>query len=135
MWLMAKFLPQSGFIIPHSTLLGWLVLLAGYMLLLSGIITISRRRTTVRPGKNSLPKATVLVTTGVYQYTRNPVYLGMTIMLVAWAIFLENAVSIAGIILFVAFITKYQIIPEENALGEIFGEAYTQYKKRVRRWI
>ena len=135
MWLIADFLPQYTFRLPHKGLWFGLVLLAGFSLSLSAKIAMSRHNTTARPGKKSLPAANALVTTGIFSYTRNPIYLGMAVMLLAWMIFLENWLSIAGVFIFIGFISSYQIRAEEEALGHTFGEAYARYKKRVRRWI
>jgi protein-S-isoprenylcysteine O-methyltransferase Ste14 len=91
-------------------------------------------RTVVHPNRRALPRATHLVTDGVFRRTRNPIYLGMAIILLAWMLRLENWLSATGPILFVAFIDAWQIRPEE-ALEAIFGEAYRKYKQKVRRWI
>ena len=135
MWLIARFLPWSNFRLPYSMLLFWIILLVGLSVFTSGVFSIFKRKTTVHPDRKSLLKPTALVTTGIFRYTRNPIYLGMAIMLFAWMIFLESWFSIAGLILFVAFITKYQIMPEEEALEKIFGEEYKRYKRSARRWI
>lgn len=135
MWLIAKFLPQLGFVLPYSVILFWFFLLVGFYLLVRGVVIIFRHNTTIHPNVDSLPQATTLVVTGIYKFTRNPIYLGMAVALVAWTIFLENWLSISGVIVFIGFITRYQIIPEENALERIFGDEYLRYKKRVRRWI
>ena len=62
-------------------------------------------------------------------------YLGMTLLLFGWAIFLSNFLAFALIPLFVVYITQFQIKPEEKILTEIFGDEFLQYKKQVRRWI
>lgn len=116
-------------------LLFWVILFAGLCITWTGMRALLKHRTTVRPDKDSMRKSTALVTAGIYQYTRNPVYLGMAIMLFAWMIFLENWASASGIIIFIVFITQFQIRPEEKALEALFGNEYAQYKKRVRRWL
>ena len=73
--------------------------------------------------------------TSYYEYTRNPMYLGLLLMLFSIALFLKNFISFLIIPLFILFITKNQILPEEEALENIFGEEYKNYKKKVRRWI
>ncbi|TCS88460.1 protein-S-isoprenylcysteine O-methyltransferase Ste14 [Anseongella ginsenosidimutans] len=135
MWLLARLLPQYGFTLSGSALWSCLALLAGFTVLLSAKSALFRHNTTARPDRKSLQNARTLVTTGIYRYTRNPVYVSMALMLLAWMIFLENWLSISGIIIFILFIDKYQILAEEEALERTFGEAYLQYKKRVRRWI
>ena len=135
MWLMSGIWPPADFAFAYKTLIFWMVLLAGLSLLIAGVANIFKHKTVIHPSRDSLPKATALVTTGVFRYTRNPIYLGMAIMLIAWTIYLGNWLSAAGVVLFVTFITMYQINPEEEALVRIFRERYMQYKKRVRRWV
>ena len=135
MWLADALFPLFDVVLSHSTMLFWIVLLAGFSFLASAVFRIIKRKTTIHPDKKSLPQATSLITTGIFKYSRNPIYLGMAIMLFAWVIFLENLLSAAGVIIFIAFITRYQIKPEEEALEKIFGEEYIRYKRGVRRWI
>ena len=76
-----------------------------------------------------------LVVTGLYRRTRNPMYVGMAILLLAWAVHLSAWLPFAGILAFVLYITRFQIRPEERALQRIFGEAFSAYCARVRRWL
>ena len=103
--------------------------------LAAGVVNIIRRKTTIHPDRRSLAAPTALVTTGVFRYTRNPIYLGMAIILTAWVVFLESWLALIGVFVFIAFITQYQIRPEEVALEKIFGDVYVRYRKNVRRWI
>ena len=137
MWLAARWSPSPSLIFefPRNTLVFWIVLGIGCAILASGISAIFKHNTVIHPNRKALSKAAALVTTGIFRYSRNPIYLGMTIMLVAWAIRLENWLSAAGVIIFIVFITIYQIKPEEEALEKIFGEDYLRYKGRVRRWL
>ncbi|MBS2034498.1 isoprenylcysteine carboxylmethyltransferase family protein [bacterium] len=79
--------------------------------------------------------ASSLVTAGPYGWTRNPMYLGLTSLLLAWAIYLGSAQGFAGPILFAIYITRFQILPEERALRAAFGQAYLDYCRQVPRWI
>ena len=79
-----------------------------------------------------LEKTDVFVANGIYRFSRNPMYLSL---LVAWAVYLQSAVSFLGVFLFIYFITQWQIKPEEYWLEKKFGESYLAYKKKVRRWI
>ena len=106
---------------------------AGLALDFSGLLTFVRRHTTISP--LSPRKSTVLVTRGVYRFTRNPMYLGLVCLLAAWAVWLAALLPFAGPVLFVAYITRFQIRPEERVLSQLFGPAYTDYTRRVRRWI
>jgi protein-S-isoprenylcysteine O-methyltransferase Ste14 len=80
-------------------------------------------------------RATKLVTNGVYAISRNPIYLSLLLLLIAYAIRLWSLYAAAGPALFVAYISRFQIVPEERALEAKFGVAFTDYKRRVRRWI
>lgn len=135
MWLAARVWPSVDFEFPYNTLAFWIVLLAGLALLMAGVARILKHNTVIHPDRHALPKASALVTTGVFRYTRNPIYLGMAVMLMGWTIYLENWLSAVGVAIFVLFITLYQIEPEEEALEKIFGPEYAQYKKKVRRWL
>lgn len=104
-------------------------------MLLSGVSAIFKHKTIIHPNREALPRATALETTSVFRYSRNPIDVGMTIMLLAWAIRLENRLSALGIVIFVVFITLYQIKPEEEALEKLFGADYLRYKQQVRRWV
>lgn len=106
---------------------------AGAATIIAGLVSFWRARTTVNPLKPE--QATSLVTSGVYRVTRNPMYLGMALLLCAWAAELWSPWALAGPVAFVAFITRFQIIPEERALIAHFGDAFTAYAARVRRWL
>ena len=86
-------------------------------------------------GRTQAASSTSLVTSGVYRITRNPMYVGMTLFLSAWAIYLSALLPIFGPLVFVGYITRFQIQPEERALKTHFGEAYVDYAARVRRWL
>jgi len=115
----------------------WVVVLAitavGALVAFTGSIAFRRHKTTVNPLHPE--RATALVTSGIYQYSRNPMYLGMLLLLVAWGVWLANLASFVGPPLFVALINRIQIAPEEAALHSLFGESYGRYTRRVRRWL
>lgn len=92
-----------------------------------------RSRTSVNPLRPE--RATALVTGGVYRFTRNPMYLGMLAHLLAWAAYLASPWALPGPVAFVAYITRFQIVPEERALAARFGDEYRRYTARVRRWL
>ncbi len=114
---------------------GLAVLLAagGLAVAAAGVRTVTRASTTLNPLKPG--DATALVTGGVYQWTRNPMYLGMLLLLAGWAVFLGNPLGLAGLALFVAWITRFQILPEERALRTLFGRTFDDYRQRVPRWV
>lgn len=80
-------------------------------------------------------KASNLVTTGIYRYTRNPMYLALLMLLIGWALYLGSAIAALFPPLFVWLITVVQIKKEEKALQQRFAEAYLDYKRNVRRWL
>jgi protein-S-isoprenylcysteine O-methyltransferase Ste14 len=109
------------------------VALAGGGIALSGVVSFRRARTTVNPMKPETTSS--LVTTGIYRITRNPMYVGVLFVLVAWAIFLSAPWTLAGPLAFVLYMNRFQIAPEERVLSAMFGTDYSSYKARVRRWL
>jgi protein-S-isoprenylcysteine O-methyltransferase Ste14 len=90
-------------------------------------------RTTTNPLKPA--NASALVVRGIYRVTRNPMYLGLAALLAAWAIYLSSLAALAVLPLFVLYINRFQIAPEERALRSRFGAEFEAYRARVRRWI
>ena len=113
--------------------LAGLLAVMGGALDFSGLVGFLRRHTTINPLRPR--KSTSLVTTGPYRFTRNPMYLGLVCLLSAWAIWLAALLPWAAPVVFVLYITRFQIRPEERALTELFGPDYTDYTRRVRRWL
>ena len=79
--------------------------------------------------------ASSLVTSGIYRFSRNPMYLGFALALLAVAVYLAHPVAPAVLIGFVVYINRFQVEPEERALKAIFGDTFAEYAARVRRWI
>ena len=131
------FAPRSGLSIELSLLARSLIFaaiaLAGGAIALAGDLEFKRAGTTVNPFRPQNTSA--LVTSGVYRFTRNPMYVGLLLVVVGWAAFLCSAWAFAGPVAFVAYISRFQIAPEERALSAKFGTAYSDYLSRVRRWI
>ena len=100
---------------------------------MAGALTFRRAKTTVNPLRPE--RATSLVSSGIYRLTRNPMYVGVLAILVAWAVFLAAPLALIGPAAFAAYITRFQIRPEERALSVIFGNEYEGYRSRVRRWL
>jgi len=98
-----------------------------------GLVAFLRRRTTINPLAPT--RSCVLVTSGIYRLTRNPMYLGMSLLLLAWALWLDTMWGLVGPIAFALYITRFQIRPEERVLEQKFGDAFRAYASRVRRWI
>ena len=128
----------SSFFIESATFnyqasLSVLVLILGLACAIPSFKLFARYKTTISPLKPS--DATALVTEGMYRYSRNPMYLGLLLWTIASTIWFGTWLGIIINIVFIFLINFLQIIPEEEALLEIFGEEYEEYKKNVRRWI
>jgi protein-S-isoprenylcysteine O-methyltransferase Ste14 len=105
----------------------------GIVVAVLGELAFLKARTTTNPMKPE--RTSSLVTGGVYRYTRNPMYLGVSAVLLGWAAYLAVPWAILGPLLFIGFITRFQIIPEERELRSKFGAEYAEYQRRVHRWF
>jgi protein-S-isoprenylcysteine O-methyltransferase Ste14 len=105
----------------------------GVLVALAGVIVFRRAGTTLHPQRPESSSA--VVRSGVFAWTRNPMYLGMLLVLLAWAAWLANVASLVLAFAFVAYLNRFQIRPEERVLAARFGAAYTEYMARVRRWL
>lgn len=133
MWLLAISTPAFALAVAAKSLVCGTLLVAGAVVGLSGVVAFRRAQTTVNP---LVPdSASALVTCGVYRITRNPMYLGLLLWLVAWGIWLSNLFALLCLPLYVAYMHRFQILPEERALQISFGEAYLTYQRQVRRWL
>ena len=106
---------------------------AGASFDLTGLVAFRRAKPTVNP--MAPQRSSSVVSTGVYRFTRNPMYLGLVFLLLAWAVYLMSAWALLGVPVFMAYITRFQIKPEESVLAARFGKSYTDYCARVRRWL
>jgi protein-S-isoprenylcysteine O-methyltransferase Ste14 len=133
MWLGAHVAPFFLVVIPWRAVIAVCLAAIGISVSLAGVAAFRRVRTTVNPYR---PDATaVIVRTGVYRYSRNPMYLGFLFVLGGWAVLLSNGFAIALLPLFVAYVSRFQIAPEERWLMEKFGEEFAAYRKSTRRWL
>ena len=121
--------------LPSSLRVGGAIALAvvGASLDVAGLIAFRRAKTTVNP--MTPQQSSAVVSAGIYRFTRNPMYLGLLCLLLAWAVYLASAWALLVLPAFVAYITRFQIQPEERALADQFGSAYADYCARVRRWL
>jgi len=132
MWPVAALppaLPLSGGV---RVVIALLVAGIGLTFDLLGLLAFRRSRTTVNPLQPQ--KASALVTDGVYRVTRNPMYVGMAFLLAAWAVYLGSLWTFLGPVLFIVYITRFQITPEERVLRARFAE-FEAYAAHVRRWL
>lgn len=107
--------------------------LSGTVIALAGVLAFRVHRTTVNPLKPDA--ASLVVSGGVYRFSRNPMYLGLLLLLAAWAVYLSNAPAAFFLPAFVVYMNRFQIKAEERALLAKFGPAFAQYMAAVRRWI
>ena len=132
MWGLAR-IPAGNVEIPGRVLIVVVMTAMGGWLAIAGILEFRRHQTTIHPFNPE--ETSAIVSSGVYRVSRNPMYLGLAIILLAWAVYLGNAWTLLGIPLFIAYLTRFQIIPEERALRQKFGDEYASYSAAVRRWI
>lgn len=119
--------------LPSSLLLALLFLVIGVVIALSGVWACWRAQTTVHP---SNPEETsAIVQNGIFGYSRNPMYLGLIMTLMAWGFYLGHPLAWIGPAIFFWLITRWQILPEERILAEKFGSSYTNYCRQIRRWL
>lgn len=133
MWAIARF---SGFAVidfPGRVAIAAIFAGAGLAVGAVSVAAFIRARTTVNP--HAPERSNALVISGLYRVSRNPMYLGMAMILVGIAFYLAAPLALLPVAAFVFLIERFQIRPEECALEEKFVEEYRAYKKRVRRWI
>lgn len=133
MWLLAYLLPTVMLPSFCNVWAAIIIGLAGLTCGVTGVMTFHRAGTTSNPGKTA--QVSVLVTSGIYRLTRNPMYFGILLILIGWGIYLGTIPSLICAFVFVPYITRYQIKPEEKLLERKFGDAFISYRATVRRWI
>ena len=115
----------------HSTSV--LILLVGSLILINPVFKFIKSKTTVNPVK--FKKVNKLVTSGIYKYSRNPMYLGMILIIISTSIYYLNYYSLVTPFIFYFWINRFQIKREEIFLTEKFGKEYLLYMSKTRRWI
>lgn len=133
MWLCKQQLPQLSFHRPLLIQGALLLVIAGIAICLAAFRQFRRAETTVDPMQPQ--RATQLINRGVFQCSRNPMYLGFTLVLLAWALLAQNFAALALVPAFVLYMDRVQIPAEEAALRALFAAEYEVYACKVRRWI
>ena len=133
MWGVDSLFPALAIEFSGQRLVSAILVLLGFATALTALRTFRQIGTTFDP--HSPEDATQLVRSGVFRISRNPMYLGLAFVLLAWAVWLGNIINVATLFLFVAYLTVFQIKPEEVVLARLFGADYEAYRKEVRRWI
>jgi protein-S-isoprenylcysteine O-methyltransferase Ste14 len=133
MWMLARRTPRLDWVTHWRLAAALLLLAAGLVVAIAGVLEFRRARTTVNPMK---PEATAsMVCSGIYRHTRNPMYLGMVLVLAAWAVWLASLIAFAVLPAFVLYLNRWQIEPEERVLAGRFAGEFAAYRRSVRRWL
>ena len=133
MWGVSQHEPQIAIPAGVRRSVALLLALVGASFDVLGLLAFRRSRTTVDPFKPH--RASAFVANGVYKVTRNPMYLGLTFLLLGWAVFLGSPWPFLAPVLFVPFVDRFQVRPEEEAMARLFGESYAAYTAEVPRWL
>jgi protein-S-isoprenylcysteine O-methyltransferase Ste14 len=133
MWLGRWLVPALTFRLPGRSVLALVAALAGAIISAVGVLAFRRAGTTVNPMKPD--SSSSLVVSGIYARTRNPMYLGLLLILLGWAIYLSNPIAFLLLPGFMWYINRFQIEPEEKVLASRFGEKFESYASRVPRWL
>ena len=132
-YVTAHTLPVSVTLLEYKWLIAGVSLIIGLFFNFAGGVSFRSAKTTGNP--NRPEKVSSLVTSGLYRITRNPMYVGLLFLLLAWTTWLGSLFGLLIIIIFQQYMTRFQIIPEEKALSELFPEQFQDYCTQVRRWI
>ena len=119
--------------IPYKYFFTTLLLILGFYIIIRSSRLFAQAKTSIDPLRPF--KSTSLITNDIYKYSRNPMYFGYLLIILGSSVYLGNIISIIIIPLFIFTINFLQIIPEEEALKDIYGPRYDEYLSKVRRWI
>ena len=119
--------------VPGRLLVALTLAFAGALVALAGVVAFHEHKTTVNPFTPD--QSSSLVASGIYRFSRNPMYLGFLLALAGWAVYLANWASALLLPAFVAYMNRFQIEPEERALSQRFGQEFASYSKATRRWL
>lgn len=133
MRMVSVYLPFGSLTLFGAYWVAGLMVVAGGVLGMVSLFQFYRHGTSIDPHKPQ--KARSLVTGGIYQYSRNPMYLALFFLLIAYASILQNVLNLVLFPLFIWYMNRYQIIPEEEVMEEKFDDQYREYKSKVRRWL
>ena len=120
-------------LLPNQDITAIIIFLIGMLILINPIFKFIKSKTTIDPIK--FKKVNKLITSGIYKYSRNPMYLGLLMLVTSTSIFYLNIFSITTPFFFYYWINRFQIKREEIFLTEKFGKEYLLYKTKTRRWI
>ena len=129
--LLSVLMPVPGMFGPGASEIGYLLIVAGILLIFWGAGHFRKVRTNI----NTFRDPDVLVTGGPFRFTRNPMYLGFFLILFGAAIVYDAATALLPVAAFFAAANWWYIPYEERAAENALGEAYAEYRSRVRRWL
>ncbi|MEM6431181.1 MAG: isoprenylcysteine carboxylmethyltransferase family protein [Deinococcota bacterium] len=135
MWGIHQLVPALTLAVPRVITLILVTALIGIAVTFAGLALAAFQQvgTTINPMN---PDASShLVTSGIYRLSRNPMYVGLLLLLAAWGVYLANVVSFLGLATFIIYMNHFQIAPEEQVLQAKFADEFGAYKQRVRRWL
>ena len=132
-WAAGRYFPAANLALSGRQTFALISLLLGLAVVSAGVFEFRRRKTTMSPF--SPERTASVVSSGIYRWTRNPMYLGMALALFGVAVWQANLFGLAAVLLFCAYLTRFQIVPEERMLLKLFGEEFAAYMNQVRRWI
>jgi len=133
MWGTALAMPVAQGTLPGRNWLALAFGIAGLSIAWAGVMEFRNAKTTVDPRS---PRATTtMVSSGIYRLSRNPMYVGFLLLLISWGLYLANWLVFLLLPLFIVYMNRFQIAPEEMNLQELFGDEYSAYKASVRRWL
>ena len=133
MYGVSKMVPALTFSLNGSTALAVALGAMGLSLGIMGVTQFRIAQTT--PNPQALEQVSSLVTSGIYQYSRNPMYVGLVLILLGWAFYLSHLLAFVLLPIFILYMTHFQIQPEERMMAQKFGKTYQDYLNKVRRWI
>ncbi len=123
----------NQFFIYNNNIVSLFLLILGLAIFISAVISFKKQKTTINPLEPR--QASSLVVSGIFNFSRNPMYLGMLIILLSISFKFNLIGGMVISLFFYIFITKFQIIPEEDAMNELFGDKFIEYSRKTRRWI
>ena len=133
MYALSQSFSRLQFALIGSSWLASILAIVGIALAIMGVLAFKKAQTTVNP---HIPeKSASLVTDGIYRYTRNPMYLGMLLVLLGWAFYLSNFAAFLFLPIFIIYMSHFQIQPEERFMRHKFNDEYRAYVIKVRRWL
>ena len=127
-----SFLPKIASYSVHFSVIVFVISLS-FLIALSSVMQFFICKTSINP--RDFKGTTKLVSTGIFRFSRNPMYLSLLLMLIAWALWLGNSLTWLGVIVFILVMNRFQIAREEAYLENKFGDEYRRYKQKVRRWL